>query len=94
MYYCIVIALFDPYYLMSKVENIHQVVNKKNIASYTNYTDHIGHQHIFFTGVARVCQKGLKGGPRLKREGPELFLDLIVPYIYYILLSREVGQAL
>ena len=34
----------------------------------------------FITGVARVLSKrdsmGLKGGPRLKREGPELFLDL------------------
>ena len=79
---------------MSKVENIHQVVNKK-IASYTNYTGLIRNQHNFYYwGRPGFCQKGLKGGPRFKREGPDLFLDLIVPYIYYILLFREVGQAL
>ena len=53
------------------------------------------HQHNFcITGVARVLSKGAQRGPRLKRERPVLFLDLIVPYIYYILPFREVGQAL
>ena len=37
---------------------------------------------------------GLNWRPRLKREGPKLFLDLTVPYIYHILLYREVDRAL
>ena len=36
---------------------------------------------------------GLNWHPSLKREGPKLFLDLTVPYIYHILLYREVAQA-
>ena len=64
MYYCIVIALFDPWYLVSQVENIHQVVNKK-IASYTNYTGLIRHQHKFYywdsQGFVKRGSKGARG---------------------------------
>ena len=79
---------------MSKVENIRHIVNK-NVASHTAYTDLVDINIHFITGVARVLSKwGLNWDPRLKREGPKLFLDLTVPYIYHILLYREVGQAL
>ena len=95
MYYCTVIALFDPCYLLSKVENIHQVIIKKLLPALVRLLL-LDINVNFITLVGRVLSKGAQrgGGARLKREGPALFLDLIVPYIYYILLSREVGQAL
>ena len=79
---------------MSKVENLHYIVNKK-VASCTNYTILMRHQHkCYYWGSHGFVKRGLKRGPRLKREGCKLLLDLIGPYIYYILLYREVGQAL
>ena len=73
MYYCIVIALFDPCYLMSKVENIHQVVIKKLLPTLIRLL--LLDMNInFITGVDRVLSKGAQ-------RGPELFLDLIFPYI-------------
>lgn len=45
---------------MSKVENIHQVVKK--IASYTNYTGLIRHQHKFYYwGSQGFVKRGSKG---------------------------------
>ena len=53
------------------------------------------HQHKFYYwGSHGFVKRGLKRGPRLKREVCKLLLDLIGPYIYYVSLYREVGQAL
>ena len=64
---------------MSKVENIHQVVNKK-IASYTHYTGLIRHQHKFYYwGSQGFVKKGLKGdqrGPKAKKGGARAFSGL------------------
>ena len=74
---------------MSKVENIHQVVNKK-IASYTNYSGLIRHQHKFgITGVARVLSKGAQRGPKAKKGGARAFSGLDCPiYLLYITFQR------
>ena len=87
MYFCIVIALFDPCYLLSKVENIHQFIIKKLLPTLIRLLL-LDINVNFITGVGRVLSKGAQRGP----EEPGLFLDLIVPYINYILLSREVGR--
>ena len=63
MYYCIVIALFDPYYLMSKVENIHQVVNKKTLLPTLTTLIILDININFITGVASVLSKRAKRGP-------------------------------
>ena len=84
---------------MSKVENIHHIVNKK-VASYTNYTILMRHQHKYYYWCSHVfVKRGLKRGPRLKREGDKLFLDLIGPYMYHIpefmvISSRQKLQSL
>ena len=80
---------------MSEVENIRHIVNK-NVASYTSYTDlvDININLIYNWGSQCFVKMGLNWHPKLKRKGPKLFLDLTVPYIYHILLYREVNQAL
>ena len=68
MYYCIVIALVDPLYLMSKVENIHQVVNKKLLPILITLVLLDININVI-TGVARVLSKGAQREPKAKKGG-------------------------
>lgn len=80
---------------MSKVENIHQVVNKKKLLPTLITLVLLDIKINFITGVARVLSKGAQRGPKAKKGGARAFSGLDCPiYLLYILLFREVGQAL
>ena len=49
-------------------------------------------RHIFNKNVASYTRASI--APKAKKGGAQAFLDLTVPYIYHILLYREVDQAL
>ena len=68
MYYCIVIVLFDPCYLLSKVENIHQVIIKKLLPTLSRLVL-LDINVNCITGVGRVLSKGAQRGPEAKKGG-------------------------
>ena len=54
---------------MSKVENIHQVVNKKKMLPTLITLVLLDININFITGVARVSSKGAQRGPKAKKGG-------------------------
>lgn len=58
---------------MSRVENIHHIVNKK-VASYTNYTVLMRHQHkCYYWGSQGFVKGGPQTGPKGKMGGAQAF---------------------
>ena len=73
---------------MSKVENIHQVVNKKLLPTLIILVL-LDININFITGVARVLSKGAQRGPKAKKGGARSFSGLDCPiYLLYITFQR------
>ena len=73
---------------MSKVENIHQVVNKKLLPALITLVL-LDININFLTGVARVLSKGAQRGPKAKKGGARAFSGLDCPiYLLYIAFQR------
>ena len=73
---------------MSKVENIHQVVNKKLLPTLITLVL-LDININFLTGVARVLSKGAQRGPKAKKGGARAFSGLDCPiYLLYIAFQR------